>query len=98
MRGVVAIPWTDEERRQLRQLHANGLTQPQIAAMLGRTHHSVQRQCRYLGLKGTHNTPIKPRSTKPQPPRRHYLDPAPKSTLPPLPSLSMRGDGECEPC
>jgi hypothetical protein len=86
MRGVVRVPWTDAERAKLRRLHDNGLSQPQIAALLGRTKNSVHRQLANLGLVPSDRPGAHPKVARPR---------SPKTTLPPLPSLSMRGDGEC---
>ena len=79
MKAVVQTPWTDEERAMLRRLRQNGLALRAIAAMMGRSFHSVQRQSRYLKLL----LPVKARpAPKPAPPKRVR-----GATLPPLPSL-----------
>lgn len=86
MKGVVQTPWSDEERAMLRRLRANGVSIRQAGVMMGRTEHSVQRQCRYLGL----NLPAKPKAAKPASPRRVRAG----STLPPLASLTAKTSDE----
>jgi hypothetical protein len=88
MRGVVAVPWTEEERAQLRRLHENGVSRKQMAAMLGRSTNSVQQQLRAMGLVSSNPAPIKPRAAdKPHAP---VAKRSPKTTLPPLLSLMER--------
>ena len=83
MAGGAVVPWTDEERVQLRRLRENGLTLGQIAALMGRSKDSVHRQTRYLGLLKA--SPVaSPRSA----PLAAPLGRSPKVTLPPLPSLA----------
>ena len=94
MRGVTVTPWSDAERDQLRRLAENGLSQGQIAQMMGRTKASVHRQFAILGL--TPNAPSVPKRPSPTTHPKHAIR-AGRTTLPPLPSLSMRGDGECGP-
>jgi hypothetical protein len=82
--------WTEEERALLRQLLANGLSQNQMARMLGRTKHSVHRQLVNLGLVSGDRNPVRPHAERPAPrPVGHPR--APKTTLPPLPSLMDEG-------
>jgi hypothetical protein len=81
MKGVVATPWTDEERAMLRRLRANGLGATRIGLMMGRSKNSVDKQLRCLALN------------VPQAPKRPSHDAgggirAGKTTLPPLPSLA----------
>ena len=91
MRGVERIPWTDEERAQLRRLHDNGLGQSQIAKAMGRSKNSIHRQLGNLGLiRSERNSAVVARVAP-----GHATHRAPKTTLPPLPSLSMGADGEC---
>jgi hypothetical protein len=93
MRGVERIPWTDEERTQLRRLHDNGLGQNQIAKAMGRSKNSIHRQLGNLGLiRSERNSAVVARVAP-----GHATHRAPKTTLPPLPSLSMGADGECGP-
>ena len=61
----------------LRRLRANGVSLRQCATMMGRTHHSIQRQARYLHL----NLPAKVPQPKPEPPQWVRAG----ATLPPLP-------------
>lgn len=93
MRGVVATPWSDAERDQLRRLAENGLSQGQIATMMGRTKASVHRQFAILGL--TPNAPTPPKRPEARTHPKVAVQRAGATTLPPLPSLSMREDGEC---
>jgi len=44
------VAWTEDAEALLRKLHAEGLTQRQIAERLGRTHDSVARKMRGLRL------------------------------------------------
>jgi hypothetical protein len=93
MRGYEMVPWTDEERQQLRRLHDNGLSQGMIAKAMGRSKNSIHRQLANLGLiRSDRNSamvaPVTP---------GHTTHRAPRTTLPPLPSLSMGTDGECGP-
>jgi hypothetical protein len=44
-------PWSEEEREQLRALHAQRLTNTEIAARLGRTGEAVSNMSRRLGLR-----------------------------------------------
>ncbi len=44
-------PWTDEARAQLRLLHAQKLSNREIASRLGRTAESVSNMSRWLGLR-----------------------------------------------
>jgi hypothetical protein len=92
MRGVVPVPWTDAERAQLRRLHDNGMSQPQIAKLMGRSKNSIHRQLANLGMVRNERN-----SAPSRPAQGHAAHRPPKTTLPPLPSLSMRGDGECKP-
>lgn len=90
VRGVSGTYWTEDERTQLRRLHENGLSQSQMAAMLGRTKNSVHRQLTNLGLVSSERNPVRPRAERPTPrPVGHPR--APKTTLPPLPSLMDDG-------
>jgi hypothetical protein len=83
MAGGAVVPWTDEERVQLRRLRENGLTLGQIAALMGRSKDSVHRQTRYLGLPKPDRVPAAPVvAVSREAPLR-----SPKVTLPPLPSL-----------
>ena len=92
MIGVRGTPWTDEERAQLRRLHDNGMGQSQIGKMLGRSKNSVHRQMMNMGIvRSDRNSAVVGQVTP-----GHATHRAPKVTLPPLPSLSMRGDGECK--
>lgn len=93
MRGITVTPWSDAERDQLRRLADNGLSQGQIAQMMGRTKASVHRQFAILGL--TPNPPPFPKRVSPGTHPKHAVQRAGATTLPPLPSLSMREDGEC---
>lgn len=82
MKHVTKVPWSDEERAQLRRLHENGLSHRQICAMMGRSKHSVHRQRINLGLThGDRNPAVK--REKGEAPYR----PGVRTTLPPLPSL-----------
>lgn len=94
MRGITVTPWSDAERDQLRRLADNGLSQGQIATMMGRTKASVHRQFAILGLTPNAPTPVKRPEARTHPKTAIR---AGRTTLPPLPSLSMRGDGECGP-
>lgn len=90
VRGVSGTHWTDEERALLRQMIENGLSQSQIGKMLGRTKNSVHRQLTNLGLVSSDRNPVRPRAERPAPrPVGHPR--APKTTLPPLPSLMDDG-------
>ena len=80
MKHIAQTPWTDEERAMLRRLRANGLGLKAVAAMMGRTYHSVTRQVRHLGLQLRMEAP--PKKPAPEPSKR-----AARTTLPPLPSL-----------
>ena len=53
----VSIPWSDAERRQLRQLRDNGLSMRQIAAHMGRSKNSVSRQMRNMALAANERAP-----------------------------------------
>jgi IS30 family transposase len=83
VRGVVATPWTDEERAQLRRMHANGMRQNQIAKAMGRSKNSIHRQLANLGLIRSDRNSAVVRHLEPG----HATHRAPKTTLPPLPSL-----------
>jgi hypothetical protein len=80
MAGGAVVPWTDEERVQLRRLRENGLTLGQIAALMGRSKDSVHRQTRYLGLPKA--APVALPQAVPV-----VVERSPRVTLPPLPSL-----------
>jgi IS30 family transposase len=88
MRGYEQVPWTDEERQQLRRLHDNGMSQTQIGKAMGRSKNSIHRQLANLGLiRSDRNSAVVARVTP-----GHAVHRAPKTTLPPLPSLSMGAD------
>ena len=76
------IPWSDDERQQLRRLFDNGLTQRQIGVLLGRTKSAVSRQCQHLALQRPSVVAAQP-AAQPTAPHR-----AGTTTLPPLPSLT----------
>jgi Helix-turn-helix domain len=93
MFGVKGVPWTDEERQQLRRLHDNGMSQSQIAQAMGRSKNSIHRQLANIGLiRSDRNSVVAERAEPGRPTLR-----APRTTLPPLPSLSIGPDGECKP-
>lgn len=75
------VAWSEEEREQLRRLHENGLSHTQIAAHMGRSKNSVSRQIVRLKLA--------PRSPNTHPMQRAGPPRAPRTTLPPLPSLRV---------
>ena len=91
VRGYEQVPWTDEERQQLRRLHDNGMSQGQIAQAMGRSKNSIHRQLANLGLVRSERNSV---VVKPAP--GHAAHRSPRTTLPPLPSLSMGADGECK--
>jgi Helix-turn-helix domain len=93
MRGYEMVPWTDEERQQLRRLHDNGMTQTQIGKAMGRSKNSIHRQMANMGLVRSDRNSAVVRHVTPG----HAVHRAPGTTLPPLPSLSMGADGECGP-
>ena len=81
------VAWTEDAEALLRKLHAEGLTQRQIAARLGRTHDSVARKMRQLRLTQLIGRP--PRQAD-----GHFVRQKPEKTprvglvsLPPLASL-----------
>lgn len=79
---VPATPWTDEERKQLRRMYDNGLSQAQIARAMGRSKNSVHRQLGNLGIiRSERNSAVVTAAPG------HAVHRAPKTTLPPLPSL-----------
>jgi hypothetical protein len=93
MRGYEQVPWTDAERQQLRRLHDNGMSQTQIGKAMGRSKNSIHRQMANMGLvRSDRNSAVVARVTP-----GHAVHRSPKTTLPPLPSLSMGADGECGP-
>ena len=84
---LTQIPWTDADRRQLREMWDAGRPQALIAATLGRSKHSISRMVHTLKLS-PRLSPIKrpavraaPKPAAPRPLR------AGATTLPPLPSL-----------
>jgi len=89
---MLKYPWTDAEEASLRELHAKGLTQRQIAITMARTPDSIARKMRQLQLVhriGRPSAPVSgpdgrfvPRTQRPLTPQRAGL-----VTLPPLPSL-----------
>ena len=79
------VPWSDEERQQLRRLFENGLSLAQMGQMLGRSKYAVERQVRYLGLVRSGARKGVPEAPKSDGRIAHRV---PKVTLPPLPSLS----------
>ena len=88
LRGYVpGTPWTDAERQQLRRLHSNGLGQAEIGRMMGRSKNSIHRQLATLGLiRNDKNSAAVTAAPG------HAVHRAPRTTLPPLPSL--RTDSE----
>jgi IS30 family transposase len=93
VRGYEQVPWTDAERTQLRRLHDNGMSQGMIAKAMGRSKNSIHRQLANLGLiRSDRNSAVASHVTP-----GHAVHRAPRTTLPPLPSLSMGADGECKP-
>jgi IS30 family transposase len=83
MRGYEQVPWTDEERQQLRRLHDNGMSQGLIAKAMGRSKNSVHRQMANMGLvRSERNSAVVAHVTP-----GHAVHRAPRTTLPPLPSL-----------
>jgi IS30 family transposase len=83
MRGYEQVPWTDEERQQLRRLHDNGMSQGLIAKAMGRSKNSVHRQMANMGLVRSERNSAVVRHVTPG----HAVHRAPRTTLPPLPSL-----------
>ena len=82
MRGYEHVPWTDAEREQLRRMFRNNMTQTQIGKAMGRSKNSIHRQLANLGLvRSDRNSAV----VRPAP--GHPTHRAPKTTLPPLPSL-----------
>jgi hypothetical protein len=86
MTANVSIPWSDAERRQLRQLHQNGLSFAQIAAHLGRSKNAVSRQVKLLALR-RERAPGAVKRPGAHPKGSGVHPKAPKVTLEPLPSL-----------
>ena len=82
MKHIVAVPWTDDERKTLRQMWENGMGPALIGRMLGRSTCSVTKQTQTLKL-----APQRPQPTLAPPPnpRPQPLRPGAR-TLPPLPS------------
>lgn len=82
------VPWTDEERAQLRRLRENGLSCLAIGRLLGRSKHSVHRQLLQMRLLPSQRQRL-PAPAEPVRERRFGPHVVPKVTLPPLPSLMM---------
>jgi hypothetical protein len=79
------IPWTAADIAQLRYLARMGLSMSQIGDKLGRSKHSVQRKVHDLGLPtGRRERPY--RAAGESHTKGDTLR-APRTTLPPLPSL-----------
>lgn len=77
------VPWSDEERQQLRQLWENGLGRVRIARLMGRSTKSVSRQMQTLHL----HRPFQAPQPAPQPIKRASPLKPGATTLPPLASL-----------
>jgi IS30 family transposase len=80
MKGVPHIPWSEDERQELRRLCENGMQRVAIARHLGRSVHSVARQLAYLGLRTAPHAPGK---------RQRTAHKAGRTTLPALSSLQQ---------
>ena len=88
MKHIVSIPWSDEERTLLRQMHETGMGPTAIGRQIGRSAHSVAKQIvtLHLGPRGSTAPPHTPRALPPpRQPRPQPLRPGAR-TLPPLPS------------
>jgi hypothetical protein len=89
MRAAERVFWTDEERQQLRRLHANGLTLSQIGKLMGRSKNSIHRQLANLGVIRNDRNSVPVQSAPGRPTHR-----PPKTTLPTLPSLATDIDAK----
>jgi hypothetical protein len=81
--------WTPAEEKQLRQLRKNGVSLDEIAKILHRSYSVVGRKCRAMGLTNptVHRVAPSPKAALAAERHPDATKRAPKTTLPPLPSL-----------